>query len=122
MRFKSLTYFLLGAVLVHLASCASRSGADAGSDAFVCELMAKMTLEEKLDQQNLYLSDYILALHVNGCNCLRADESRNVKFEMIPDLLKFYNCGLACVCKTSDFLAMVGPDNERLSVLPFILR
>lgn len=53
---------------------------------------------------------------------LRAGESRKVEFEITPELLKFYNYELEFVCEPGEFLAMVGPDSERLSVLPFTLK
>ena len=53
---------------------------------------------------------------------LRAGESRKVEFEITPELLKFYNYELEFVAEPGEFLAMVGPDSDRLSVLPFTLK
>ena len=53
---------------------------------------------------------------------LRAGESMKVEFEITPELLKFYNFELQLVAEPGEFLAMVGPDSERLSVLPFTLK
>ena len=53
---------------------------------------------------------------------LRAGESRKVEFEITPELLKFYNYELEFVAEPGEFLAMVGPDSDRLSVLPVTLK
>lgn len=53
---------------------------------------------------------------------LKAGESKKVEFEITADLLKFYNYELEYVCEPGEFQAMVGPDSENLSVLPFTLK
>lgn len=53
---------------------------------------------------------------------LKAGESQKVEFEITPELLKFYNFELEHVCEPGEFHAMVGPNSENLSVLPFTLK
>lgn len=53
---------------------------------------------------------------------LKAGESKTVNFEITPELLKFYNFDLEYVCEPGDFHAMIGPDSERLTILPFTLK
>ncbi len=48
---------------------------------------------------------------------LAAGESRNVTFDIVPDMLKFYDYDLNYVMEPGDFDIMVGPDSRRLDTV-----
>lgn len=47
---------------------------------------------------------------------LKAGESKNVEFDITPDLLKFYNKKLDFVLEPGDFDIMVGPNSRDVKV------
>jgi beta-glucosidase len=53
---------------------------------------------------------------------LKAGESKNVTFDITPELLKFYNSNLEFVCEPGEFQVMVGPDSQQVSTLSFTLK
>ncbi len=53
---------------------------------------------------------------------LKAGESKNVTFDITPELLKFYNSDLEFVCEPGEFQVMVGPDSQQVSTLSFTLK
>lgn len=53
---------------------------------------------------------------------LAPGESKDVKFTITPDALKFYNSALEYVAEPGDFKVMAGPDSERLETLSFTLK
>ena len=52
---------------------------------------------------------------------LKAGESRNVQFEITPELLKFYNAELKHVCEPGEFQVMVGGDSKNVQTATFTL-
>lgn len=70
MKLNKLAYYLLASVVfpMSLSSCGSNSGSDAEMDAYVDELLGKMTLEEKLGQLNLPASDDITTGQAKSSN------------------------------------------------------
>lgn len=70
MKFKSVIYSAAAALaLTAMAACGrSQSGSDSEMDAFIDELMGKMTLEEKLGQLNLPASDDIVTGQAKSSN------------------------------------------------------
>ncbi|MDD6007367.1 MAG: beta-glucosidase BglX [Bacteroidales bacterium] len=52
---------------------------------------------------------------------LKAGESRNVQFEITPELLKFYNAELKHVCEPGEFQVMVGGDSKNIQTATFTL-
>ena len=53
---------------------------------------------------------------------LKAGESQVVKFDITPELLKFYNFNLEYVCEPGEFEAMVGPNCRDVQTLKFTLK
>lgn len=53
---------------------------------------------------------------------LKAGESCNVEFSITTDLLKFYNFDLQYVAEPGEFVAMIGPDSEKLLTGTFTLK
>lgn len=51
---------------------------------------------------------------------LSPGESREVKFRITPDDLRFYNYDLEFVAEPGDFHVMAGPDSRRVQTLPFV--
>lgn len=52
---------------------------------------------------------------------LKVGESRNVQFEITPELLKFYNAELKHVCEPGEFQVMVGGDSKNVQTATFTL-
>jgi beta-glucosidase len=52
---------------------------------------------------------------------LKAGESKQVVFNITPDLLKFYNNDLKYVAEPGEFQVMVGPNSEDLQSQSFVL-
>ena len=53
---------------------------------------------------------------------LKAGESREVTFDITPDMLKFYNSELRHVLEPGDFSIMTGPDSRRLKTVKLTVR
>ncbi len=53
---------------------------------------------------------------------LKPGESRRVSFTIIPETLRFYDYNLDYKAEPGKFEVMVGPDSQRLSILPFIMQ
>ncbi len=53
---------------------------------------------------------------------LKAGESREVTFDITPDMLKFYNSELRHVLEPGDFRTMTGPDSRRLKTVKLTVR
>ena len=53
---------------------------------------------------------------------LKAGESREVTFDITPDMLKFYNSELRHVLEPGDFSIMTGPDSRRLKTAKLTVR
>ncbi len=53
---------------------------------------------------------------------LKAVESREVTFDITPDMLKFYNSELRHVLEPGDFSIMTGPDSRRLKTVKLTVR
>ena len=70
MKLKSIIYSAAAALaLTAMASCGQKqSGGDSEMNAFIDELMGKMTLEEKLGQLNLPASDDIVTGQAQSSN------------------------------------------------------
>ena len=70
MKLKKLAYYFVAASLMplSLASCGGSKGGDTEMNAFVDELIGKMTLEEKLGQLNLPASDDIVTGQAKSSN------------------------------------------------------
>ena len=53
---------------------------------------------------------------------LKPGESRRVDFTITPETLRFYDYNLDYKAEPGKFEVMVGPDSQRLSILPFIMQ
>ena len=53
---------------------------------------------------------------------LKAGESREVTFDITPDMLKFYNSELRHVLEPGDFSIMTGPDSRRLKTVKLTVK
>lgn len=53
---------------------------------------------------------------------LKPGESRRVSFTITPETLRFYDYNLDYKAEPGKFEVMVGPDSQRLSILPFIMQ
>lgn len=53
---------------------------------------------------------------------LAPGESREVRFRITPEDLRFYNYDLEFVAEPGDFQVMAGPDSRRVQILPFVYK
>ena len=97
-------------------------------------LMATVTVtntgkREGIETVQLYLRDPVASIsrpvkQLKGFQRinLKAGESRDVTFNITPEMLKFYNSSLEYVAEPGQFIVMTGPDSNSLSSATFTLR
>lgn len=107
-------------IITSIFTCILAGGAfaqDAKMDAFISDLMSKMTLEEKIGQLNLsnnrmYVTAANTGNHDGGEDMLKAGETKTVKFTLTQNDLKYYDHDLNYVCEPGEFKIMVGPNSR----------